>query len=30
MNTDTQGLSTDDVRKYLQRICEEAEGLMRD
>jgi len=30
MITDTQGLSTDDVRKYLQRICEEAEGLMRD
>lgn len=30
MIPDTQGLSTDDVRKYLQRICEEAEGLMRD
>lgn len=30
MIPDTQGLSTEDVRKYLQRICEEAEGLMRD
>ncbi|WP_397475506.1 hypothetical protein [Pusillimonas sp.] len=30
MITDTQGLSTEDVRKYFQRICEEAEGLMRD
>lgn len=28
--SDTQGLSPDDVRKYLQRICEEAEGLMRE
>ncbi len=30
MNQERQGLSTEDVRKYLQRICEEAEGLMRD
>ncbi|TFL11500.1 hypothetical protein CSC67_16110 [Pusillimonas caeni] len=30
MISDTQGLSAEDVRKYLQRICEEAEGLMRD
>src|SRR5690554_2446904 len=30
MTTQTHGLSTEDVRKYFQRICEEAEGLMRD
>jgi len=30
MVSDPQGLSPADVRKYLQRICEEAEGLMRD
>ena len=30
MKTDTEGLSTEDIRKYFQRICEEAEGLMRD
>ena len=30
MTSDTHGLSTEDVRKYLQCICEEAEGLMRD
>lgn len=30
MKPNTEGLSTEDIRKYFQRICEEAEGLMRD
>jgi|GEM_PF-2745831 len=30
MNPATEGLSTEDIRKYFQRICEEAEGLMRE
>lgn len=30
MKPDAEGLSTEDIRKYFQRICEEAEGLMRD
>lgn len=30
MVSDTQGLSPNDIQKYLQRICGEAEGMMRD
>ncbi|WP_237173999.1 hypothetical protein [Paracandidimonas lactea] len=29
MTSESEGLSTDDVRKYLQRICREAEDMMR-
>lgn len=30
MSTEMPGLSTEDIRKYLHCICEEAEGLIRD
>lgn len=30
MVSDAHGLSSDDIQKYLQRICDEAGGLMRD
>ncbi|HUH87069.1 MAG TPA: hypothetical protein VL003_03350 [Pusillimonas sp.] len=30
MVSDIEGISPNDIRKYLQRICQEAEGLMRD
>lgn len=30
MTSSAQGLSSNDIQKYLQRICEEAAGLVRD
>lgn len=29
MASDAHGLSSNDIQKYLQRICDEAGGLMR-
>lgn len=30
MVSDAHGLSSNDIQKYLQRICDEAGGLMRE